>query len=241
VERDTSSHFPETMGGVREIQVADNSLVINEHDDVYDSVTGRVLTGSWVWGSALVLSEWMATQGRFLFHFQDKTVLELGAGAGLPGLTAALLGARRVVLTDIAPLLPALVKNVEANGLQDRVEVRELVWGSDEFPSRPGELGEFDLVLMSDLFYDPEEMAALAKTVKRVCGKKETVVWAACEVRPWTAECLSVLASQGFGIVELPNPLGREESLDLFAAFHLTPPSDDMELEVAGMGPALFL
>ncbi|XP_059444811.1 uncharacterized protein LOC132176582 [Corylus avellana] len=193
---------------VREIQVADNSLVINELDDVYDSVTGRALTGSWVWGSALVLSEWMATQGRFLFHFQDKTVLELGAGAGLPGLTTALLGASRVVLTDIAPLLPALVKNVEANGLQDRVEVRELVWGSDEFPSRPGELGEFDLVLMSDVFYDAEEMAALAKTLKRVCGK-ETVVWAAYEVRPWTAECLSVLTSHGFRIVELPNRLGR--------------------------------
>lgn len=224
--------------GVREIQVVDKSLVINELDDVYDSLTGRALTGSWVWGSALVLSAWMATQGQLLFHFQDKTILELGAGAGLPGLTAALLGASRVVLTDIAQLVPGLVKNVEANGLQDRVEVREHVWGSDEFPSRPGESGEFDLILMSDVFYDAEEMAALAKTLKRVCGK-DTVVWAASEVRPWTAECLSVLASQGFGVVELPSPLGREESLELFAVFHLIPLNEDTE--VAAMGPTSFL
>jgi predicted nicotinamide N-methyase len=224
--------------GVRECQVADKFLVINELEDVYDSVTGRALTGSWVWGSALVLSEWMATKGRDLFHFQDKTVLELGAGVGLPGLTAALLGASRVVLTDTAPLVPALVKNVEANGLQDRVEVRELVWGSDEFPSRPGELGEFDLVLMSDVFYDAEEMAGLAKTLKRVCGK-ETVVWAASEIRPWTAECLSVLACQGFGVVEWPSPLGREEGLDLFAVFHLIVPNEDTDVEA--MGRTLFL
>lgn len=223
--------------GVREIQVAGSetkSLVIHELDDVCDSVTGRALTGSWVWDSALVLSEWMATQGRLVFDFHNKTVLELGAGAGLPGLTSALLGASRVVLTDTEPLLPGLLKNVEVNGLGDRVEVRELVWGSDESRSHSGESGEFDLVLMSDVFYDQEEMAALAETLKVVCGKG-TMVWAASEVRPWTGECLNVLVSEGFGIVELPSQLGHSTSLEqedlvLFAVFHLIPPNKDSHM-----------
>ena len=217
---------------MRQIQVADNTLVIHELEDVCDSATGRALTGSWVWDSAIVLSNWMANQGPTHFNFQDKTVLELGAGAGLPGLTAAQLGASRVILTDVSPLLPGLLKNVEANGLGERVEVRELVWGSDESPSQ---IGEFDLVLMSDVFYNAEEMVCLAKTLKRVCDRGTTVL-AATEVRPSTAECLSELIKEGFELIELPSQLGFAhsegmESLDSFAVFHVIPPLEDSQME----------
>lgn len=217
--------------GMREIQVAGKTLVIFEHDDVYDTVTGRALTGSWIWESALVLAEWMTTQGQLDFPFQGKTVIELGAGAGLPGLTAGLLGADRVVLTDVETLLPGLLKNVEANGLGDRVEVRQLVWGSDESLSELG-WGEFNLVLMSDLFFDTEEMARLAKTLKSVC-RKGTRIWAASELRPWTVECLNELTKQGFGLAELMKPEPADnvnDSLDSFAVFCLTPENNHVAI-----------
>ncbi|XP_059643147.1 uncharacterized protein LOC132285006 [Cornus florida] len=217
--------------GIREIDIAGKKLVIHELDDVCDSATGRALTGSWVWDSALVFSEWMSTQGRLLFDFRGKTVLELGAGAGLPGLTASQLGASRVILTDIEPLLSGLRRNVEANGLGNRVEVSQLVWGSDELLIQ---LSELDLVLMSDVFYDESEMAALAGTLKRVCWK-DTVVWAACEVRPWTSECLNELVSEGFGVVEWPSQLGSLNSSSVtsmssgvFAIFNLLPPNQSV-------------
>ncbi|CAL5429562.1 unnamed protein product [Camellia sinensis] len=149
-------------------------LVIHEFDDVYDSVTGRALTGSWTWDSAIVLSHWMITQGQLDFDFAGKTVLELGAGTGLPGLTAAALGASRVILTDVEPLLPVLRKNVEANGLGDRVEVSRLVWGSEE--ELEDEVAVVDLVVMSDVFFDAEEAVALGRTLRRVCGEG-TKVW----------------------------------------------------------------
>ncbi|KAF3448197.1 hypothetical protein FNV43_RR08910 [Rhamnella rubrinervis] len=218
--------------GMREIQVAGKTLVVFEHDDVYDNVTGRALTGSWIWESALVLAEWMTTQGHLDFPFQGKTVIELGAGAGLPGLTAALLGADRVVLTDVDTLLPGLLKNVEANGLGDRVEVRRLVWGSDESLSEL-ECGEFDLVLMSDVFLDTEETARLAKTLRRVC-REGTRIWAASEVRPWTIECLNELTKEGFGLAELmkPEPADNEnDSLDSFAVFCLTPDNNHVAIQ----------
>ncbi|XP_020594138.1 methyltransferase-like protein 23, partial [Phalaenopsis equestris] len=92
------------------------------------------------------------------------TVLELGAGLGLPGLAAAIaFNSPRVVLTDTAPLLDGLRRNVEANGVGERVEVRELGWGSDEVEEFGREFGEVDVVLMSDLFFDPEEMGGLGR------------------------------------------------------------------------------
>lgn len=210
--------------GIREIQVAGHSFIIHEQDNVHDSVTGRALTGAWLWDSAVVLAHYMATH----LDFQTKHVLELGAGAGLPGLTAARLGASRVVLTDIKPLLPGLINNVAANGLGDKVEVRELVWGSEE--SKQSELGEFDTVLMSDVFFDPEEMVGLGKTLNSVCCTN-TWIYAASEVRPWTADCLNELVNQGFRVIELQSQLGPlgggstvEDDLEAFAVFQLMPP-----------------
>ncbi|KAJ6714885.1 HEPATOCELLULAR CARCINOMA-ASSOCIATED ANTIGEN [Salix viminalis] len=207
--------------GVREIDIAGQTLKIHELGDVYDSLTGRALTGSWIWDSALLLSRWLVASQ---LDLRNKSVIELGAGAGLPGLTAALLGASRVLLTDIAPLLPGLVKNVEANELEDRVEVRELVWGSDESLSRIGESRGFDVVLMSDVFFDIEHMAALGRTLKMLSGSK-TRVLAASEVRFWTGECLNELASQGFEVVEVPSQEGGVDGGgDIFAVYNIIPP-----------------
>ncbi|XP_077247500.1 uncharacterized protein LOC143887276 [Tasmannia lanceolata] len=216
--------------GVREIEIAGKSLTIQELLDVCDPETGRPLTGSWLWESSILLAEWMASQGRVDFNLDGKTVVELGAGTGLPGLTAALLGAGRVILTDVAPLLAGLQKNVEVNGLSELVEVREVNWGSDELWG----LGEVDLVLMSDVFFDVGEIEGLAKTLRGVCRRRETRVWAASEFRSQTGECLEVLKGEGFGVVEMPLPVtgiaGDDDSVTTdtdtatFAVFIIEPP-----------------
>lgn len=233
--------------GIREISISGHKLTIHELEDVCDSATGRVLTGSWLWDSSLLLSQWMATRAE---DIRGKSVIELGAGTGLPGLTAAMLGAGRVVLTDVEALLRGLERNVEVNGLGERVEVRELVWGSSSSSSeeewvssgaRKGE-GEFDIVLMSDVFLEVEAMGDLAKTLKRVCGSGSQV-WCGSEVRQWTYECLGQLVSEGFGVVELPSPVGVSDgSWDLFSIFHLIPPIEGYHvgeyLVLEGLGDA---
>ncbi|XP_021841105.1 uncharacterized protein [Spinacia oleracea] len=178
------------------------------------------MTGSWLWDSAIILSNYISIRadpdyngGFGFFNLHGKTVVELGAGTGLPGLTASRLGARRVVLTDLPPLLPGLRNNVEVNGLDDvRVEVCELVWGADELPSQLNELQRgVDLVLMSDVFYDSSLMAPLAKTLKMVCHGG-TVIWSASEVRQSTDECLNELTSHGFEVTELVSQPGVSTS-----------------------------
>nr|XP_029124473.1 protein N-lysine methyltransferase METTL21A-like [Elaeis guineensis] len=126
-----STEFRGEMG-VREVEILGRKLTIHERDDTNDPSTGRALTGSWLWESALYLAEWMASEGRAYLDLAGRTVLELGAGTGLPGLATAVLGAARVVLTDVAPLLPGLWANVEANGLEGQVEVRKLRWGEED-------------------------------------------------------------------------------------------------------------
>ena len=114
--------------------------------------------------------------------------------------------------------------------------MRQFDWGSDESSSEFDGF-DFDLVLMSDMFFGMEEMAALAKKLK-VC-KKETVVWSASEFRPWTGKCLNVLVREKFGVVELLSQLGgssgsgsfkEEDSLYMFAIFPLLPPNKDTHL-----------
>lgn len=58
--------------------------------------------------------------------FQNQTVLELGAGTGLVGITCNLLGAR-VTLTDQKAVLSLLQENVQKNCI-DNCTVQELNW-----------------------------------------------------------------------------------------------------------------
>jgi len=95
--------------------------------------------------------------------------VELGAGLGLLGLTAAALGGK-VTLTDRAEVLPLLRRGVEHNGLGDNVSVEALVWG-DQASSEALLLaaGPFDLLLMSDVVYETESVPKLVGTLLTLC------------------------------------------------------------------------
>jgi nicotinamide N-methyltransferase len=97
-----------------------------------------------LWGH--ILFESSLVMSNHLFHNQSrlvsgKNVVEFGAGAGVPGLAAGVLGARKVVLTDYpsVELLKNLEENVKENsavheGLDGRVVVEGHVWGRDCAP-----------------------------------------------------------------------------------------------------------
>eukprot|EP01018_Ginkgo_biloba_P000544 Gb_17488 [translate_table: standard] len=109
------------MGNSREVEIGERKLVVYEHENVSYPATGRAYTGSWIWdcGYGIAPSYWhigwaltLGLQGQF----KGKRLVELGAGTGIPGLAAAVLGAD-VVLTDIQALVPGLQRNVDENGL----------------------------------------------------------------------------------------------------------------------------
>ncbi|UNI22632.1 Nicotinamide N-methyltransferase [Purpureocillium takamizusanense] len=95
-----------------------------------------------LWNGAKFISDYLEDDpaGRV----RGKAVLELGAAAGLPSLAAAVLGARRVVMTDFPD--PDLVANMQKNidecdaaveprgSVAARVHAMGFVWGADPAP-----------------------------------------------------------------------------------------------------------
>ncbi|XP_014916689.1 histone-arginine methyltransferase METTL23 [Poecilia latipinna] len=145
--------------------------------------------GMYVWPSAVVLAQYL------WFHrdqLRGRAVLELGAGVGLPGVLAARCGAR-VSLSDGSDR-PRCLENgrrsCAANGLRD-VGVLGLSWGdvTPELLLLPPQ----DVVLGSDVFYDPEDFEDVLVTFVCLLRKNpEAQFWTTYQVRSsdWSLEAL---------------------------------------------------
>ena len=89
------------------------------------------LFAHFVWNAAILAADLIILGD---FTVVGETVLELGAGAGLPGIVACLHGARMVVLSDYES--PKLLANLQANvdenipaTLRRNVFVEGHIWG----------------------------------------------------------------------------------------------------------------
>lgn len=115
-------------------------------------------TGTSMWAAGEVLSDYLAEHPELC---RGARALELGAGIGVVGLTVAFFGGE-VTLTDLERQLPLLRRNAEANGL--RTTVRELDWSDER--QRSVACGTWDLILGSDVGYDPMLFEPLLQTLK---------------------------------------------------------------------------
>jgi predicted nicotinamide N-methyase len=107
--------------------------------------------------------------------YSGKDVIELGAGCGLAGLTAAALGANSVVLTDISSQQSHLKKNIELNRhiWEDnckRVDFAVMHFGDgnlvyDSNERVMDELQVFDVILGADIGYDLSLHEPIKKTI----------------------------------------------------------------------------
>ncbi|XP_036175789.1 protein N-lysine methyltransferase METTL21A isoform X1 [Myotis myotis] len=131
-----------------------------------------------VWDAAVVLSTYLEMGA---VELRGRSAVELGAGTGLVGIVAALLGAQ-VTITDRKVALEFLKSNVEANlplHIQPRAVVKELTWGQNLGSFSPG---EFDLILGADIIYLEETFTDLLQTLAHLCGS-HSVILLACRIR----------------------------------------------------------
>ncbi|KAK8111426.1 nucleotide binding protein [Apiospora kogelbergensis] len=97
--------------------------------------------GHYLWNGSRFVSQWIETH---VSEIQAKTVLEIGAGGGLPSLVAAHLGARKTVVTDYPDqdLIVNINKNIDeaaAQGLlpaptRDHIVADGYKWADDPAP-----------------------------------------------------------------------------------------------------------
>ncbi|CAM9538681.1 unnamed protein product, partial [Phaeothamnion confervicola] len=121
-----------------------------------------------VWDCAVALGAFLAA--RRATTVTGRRVLELGAGTGLLSALCRALGAVETVATETEEMVPWLRRNMAINEtsstlfhFRHQVQVRALDWSADV----PADLLDpaFDLVLCSDLLYDPAGWVALQATL----------------------------------------------------------------------------
>ncbi|CAH1269615.1 METTL21B [Branchiostoma lanceolatum] len=109
------------------------------------------------------------------------SVLELGAGPGLPGLAAAQIcrKAEKVVMSDNKDLvLKLLRKNIDKNfpKERERFHCAHLQWGDDVTSFRERH-GRFDVILGADLAYFRPDIPLLIDTAKELLSEKPSAVF----------------------------------------------------------------
>ncbi|XP_024526197.1 protein N-lysine methyltransferase METTL21A [Selaginella moellendorffii] len=136
------------------------------------------VTGAVVWDSAVILTKFLEhAVDSGMLELQGKKCVELGAGCGLAGCVAALLGAR-VILTDLPDRLRLLQKNVDENvscfAARGSACVRELSWG-DEIDKEVIDPSP-DYVIASDVIYNEKAVQDLLDTLEKLCDSKTLVI-----------------------------------------------------------------
>lgn len=116
-----------------------------------------------------------------LDHVKRPTVLEIGAGTALVGITAAILWKTDVVLTDLPKIVPGIAANISANQSSltkagAHVQCGTLDWASPTTLTLQGASGDgsipvtpeehkFPIIVAADVLYDEDHPPLLQKVV----------------------------------------------------------------------------
>jgi nicotinamide N-methyltransferase len=152
--------------------------------------------GHHLWNAGRITSTFLESRAAELVS--GRTVLELGAGAGLPSLVCALNGASQVVVTDYpdADLIDNLRYNIfhcKLLSSPSSIVAEGYLWGApigDLTKHLPGKQDGYDVLILADLLFNHSEHAKLIQTVQTTLKKspasKAYVFFT--PYRPWLLE-----------------------------------------------------
>ncbi|CZR60946.1 probable NNT1 Putative nicotinamide N-methyltransferase, has a role in rDNA silencing and in lifespan determination [Phialocephala subalpina] len=173
------------------------------------------LWGHHLWQAGRLVSTYLEKNSSLV---KGKTVLELGAGAGLPSLVCAGLGAKTVVVTDYPDA--ELVQNLQLNidrfyehrgneGEERKIIAEGHCWGNDAsnlLSHLPASEQGFEVLILADLLFNHSEHGKLVETVKSTLKKtkeaKALVFFT--PYRPWLFEkdmaFFELVSEEGFEV-----------------------------------------
>ncbi|XP_054834711.1 histone-arginine methyltransferase METTL23 [Eublepharis macularius] len=136
--------------------------------------------GMYVWPCAVVLAQYIWFHRKLVC---DKRILELGAGVSLPGIVAAKCGAE-IILSDNAAL-PQCLDNCHRSSQMNNLSgvfVTGLTWG--QISPALSALPPVDIILASDVFFEPEDFEDVVSTVHYLMEKNpHAQFWTTYQVR----------------------------------------------------------
>ncbi|KAF2140616.1 uncharacterized protein K452DRAFT_309742 [Aplosporella prunicola CBS 121167] len=135
------------------------------------------LWGHHVWNAGRTISTLFEKHAATLVR--GKTVLELGAGAGLPSLVCAISGAAKVVVTDYpdADLIENLrwnITNVAAIPKDGCIVAEGYLWGAPPAPllaHLPNPAAGFEVLILADLLFNHSEHAKLVQSIQQTLAR----------------------------------------------------------------------
>ncbi|XP_076639713.1 methyltransferase-like protein 22 [Colletes latitarsis] len=176
-----------------------NSNIIQDSDDDLDidrQEEGRLLiehhistklqhVGLQVWRGALLLADYILSNPDI---FQNKVVLELGAGVGLTSIVVSFL-AKEVICTDvdIGEILKIIRRNFIRNTvyIKSKIYIKELNFLNLNWPTfYTKRIDEATVILAADVIYDENITGGFVQTLEKLLNSKyQKVVYIALEKR----------------------------------------------------------
>ncbi len=150
-------------------------------------------------------SERLLAQAMHRFAVEGKRILELGCGIGLACLVLKRRGAN-VVASDAHPLAASFLEyNATLNALPT-VDYVRLPWNTPD-PS----IGRFDVIIASDVLYEPAQARLLAQIVKLHAYPSAEVV-ITDPGRDHSQHFSQLLAEQQFALIEERCPMDDRDT-----------------------------
>jgi ubiquinone/menaquinone biosynthesis C-methylase UbiE len=166
--------------------------------------TWNKFSPGWKKWDELVLG-WLAPVGTELLRAarlrEDSRLLDVAAGTGEPGLTAAVMVTKgKVTVTDLSEgMLDVAAENAARRGITN-LEARQCEAGAMPFADNSFDAVtcRFGFMFFPDVHQGLKEMVRVAKPGARICA----AVWGASDKNAWATMVMSTIAEH----VELPAP-----------------------------------
>lgn len=181
---------------------------LSDHNQFYDpkgkAKNAGICSASWsLFGQLWQASKVLAKAVKHI-EIEDRRIIELGCGLALPSLVLQHRGAN-ITASDYHPLSqPFLDYNADLNNLE-HIPYVNLPWGDEN-----AHVGKFDLIVGSDILYQPDHSELLAGLIGCIASRKAKVL-ITCPGRGYRNQFSRSLKELGFELNEERVPFSKDE------------------------------